>query len=212
MPEGRGRDRSRRAVRPASKRPPLVRRHRARSIRRSRASVTSRTGNQMRKPRRKPIGSQRPIRKWTCRTMRSRRSSRRRGRRGSALMRRRSSDGCISVARTTHTRSSGWSAPPKRRRRRLMPAARCYTIREGARDGGGAVAGARRVRRARVRIRRLSRRGRPDRAVVQSPGSRLIPVQAAPFRRPPARNRFAPDADPMVGLLGAELLVNGRRC
>ena len=45
-------------------------------------------------------------------------------------------------------------------------------------------------------------------------GSRLIPVQAAPLRRPPARNRIAPGADPLVGVLGAELfrrMVAGAR-
>ena len=36
-------------------------------------------------------------------------------------------------------------------------------------------------------------------------GSRLISVQAAPLRRPPARNRPAPGADPVVGVLGAQL-------
>ena len=49
---------------------------------------------------------------------------------------------------------------------------------QDARIGGRALARARGVRRARIRIRRLSRRRRPDRAAVQSAGSRL-----ALFRR-----------------------------
>ena len=41
--------------------------------------------------------------------------------------------------------------------------------------------------------------------LVQSAGSRLASVQAAPLRRPPARNRTAPGADPVVGVLGPQL-------
>ena len=77
---------------------------------------------------------------------------------------------------------------------------------EDARIGRRAFARARGLRRARIRIGRLSRRRRPDRTALQGAGSRLASVQAAPFRRPPARNGVAPGADPVVGLLGAQLL------
>ena len=81
-----------------------------------------------------------------------------------------------------------------------------YDLASTLESVGENVARARGLRRARVRVGRLSRRGRPNRAPLQSPGPRLIPVQAAPIRRPSARNRLAPGVNPVVGVLGTQLL------